>query len=85
MWSINKFDFKFVLNDILSGLINLLVCPQSNTILNVNWETGEVDRIDSSSLLEAAAEKLIKNFRHSQVHTSVLRDLTPTCKTSSTA
>ena len=58
---------------------------QSNTILNVNWQTGEVGRIDSSSLLEAAAEKLIKNFRHPQVHTFIIRVLSATRATSSTA
>ena len=45
-------------------IFNLLF--QSNTLLDIDYETGQVRRIERMSTLEAAAEHLSKSFRKQQ-------------------
>ena len=40
---------------------------QSNTLLDVNWETGMVRRLDLSSFLESAAKSVTSHFKTQQV------------------
>ena len=45
---------------------------QSNTLLDVNWETGMVRRLDLSSFLESAAKTVTSHFKTQQVRVTYL-------------
>ena len=51
----------------------LCVCPQTNTVLEVNYEFGEVRRLDLSSLVEAATDSFTRNFRTQQVYIKYIK------------
>ena len=48
---------------------------QSNTLLDVNWENGQVRRLDLSGFLEAAAKSVTTHFRQQQVSKQVAKHL----------
>ena len=45
---------------------NILLYFQTNTTLSINYETGELRRLEIGSLLEAAADRVTKPFRAQQ-------------------
>ncbi len=59
----------FYINTNVIPIINCsnLYIIQSNTVLSINTETGEVNRMDTATMLEAATEKIARNFRQQQV------------------
>ena len=46
--------------------VGILLFFQSNILLDIDYETGQVRRIERTSTLEAAAEHLSKSFRKQQ-------------------
>ena len=44
---------------------------QMNVTLNLNWETGQLDKLQFGNIVEVATEKVIRGFRSQQVHLSV--------------
>ena len=52
---------------IVAILFSSLVCLQSNITLYINYETGQLSRLEMGTYMEKAADKLTQNFRQHQV------------------